>query len=1088
MFADVSGFTAISEQLGAAGRTGSEELTVILNQYFEPMIELLHSYGGIVGKFGGDAMTVVFPCGSTDFVDVARRSVQCAWEMQAKMADYAAIETRAGTFSLAMKVGIAAGPILATVVGDREVRLEYVLAGSALDKCADAEHHAERDEIVVCADVATAVSGYAQLEERGEFFRVNQWRKQVSAAPLPDLGPLPVETLDTISVFMHPSIAQRLRRDQLSFINEHRRVTILFVSFAGFDYDQDITVTRKLQSYFAKVIEIVYRYDGYLNKIDMGDKGSKFIILFGTPISHEDDEDRALRCALALRAMEEMPVRVGVNTGSVYCGHVGSDLRREYTVMGDAVNLAARLMQAAGQDEVLVGAATQLAEPAPFIWEQRPPLRVKGKQEPVDMAALTGLKQVNTIRLQEPKYVLPMVGRQDDLTAVSQSLKKAWLEQGQIIGITAEAGMGKSRFAAEVIKLATKQGLIGYGGECLSHGTKTSYLVWQNLLRGLLGVKAGWPLPVQTAHIENKLKAIDPGLAARLPLLSLPLNIAIPDNDLTAQMDAKLRKASLEALLVDVVRHEAGKRPLFLVLEDCHWIDPLSRDLLTIVGRNIRDLPALILVIYRPLDAFQAQLPVSQMSHFNLIALQEFTPQEANRLISLKMKRFFGEKAKVSADMIGRITERAGGNPFYIDELVNLLRDRGVNPNDTEALDKIDLPDSLQSLIISRLDQLAEEPKTTLKVASVIGRLFKANWLWHIYPKLGEPEQVLSQLELLNRLDITPLDQGVNEEVEYLFKHILTREVAYESLALATRTMLHEQIGKYIERHFPDNLDQYLDLLAYHYGLSQNQARQRHYFRRAAVASRQAFANDAAIAYFNRLLPLLDGRERAEVLLELGQVYLLVGQWDDAEAAYQQALAISEEMVAPDLLTDCYKLIGVLLRNQGKYEDSLEWLGRAKAQCERYGDAGDLGDINREIGVVYWSHGRYDTSLIFFAKSMEIAQETGDEKNRYRTLGNIGLVNWSQGKTDEALDNYLKYYNFAVDQGDKLTISLIMGNIGAIYQGEGDYKAALHWFTQNLNLAIELGYRQGVNIAIGNIGIIYFENLKRLSEAEHIFT
>ena len=1075
LFADVSGFTAISEALGASGKTGTEELTRILNGYFEPMIGLIHTYGGMIGKFGGDAMTVVFPCAGSlrDDPGAAQCALHCALEMQARMTQYAALQTSAGTFSLAMKAGIAGGPVFAATVGDPALRLEHILAGSALDRCAEAEHHAVKGEVVIERALLPLTPGAEVAEERGDYARVIHLPPPAACTPFTSL-PVPAPAaLDTMAAYIHPAIAQRLREGQASFINEHRKVTVLFVAFANLDYDHDPEVGQKLQAYLSRVFEIVARYDGYVNKVDMGDKGSKYIVLFGAPIAHENDPERALRCALELRALPDTLARIGVNSGYVFCGQVGAPDRQEYTVMGDAVNLAARLMQAAAPGQILVSAATHAAGGKAFTSETLPPLHVKGKTEPVGCHSLTDVRRESRMHLQEPQYALPMVGRGAELRQAEAGIARALQGQGQIIGVTAEAGMGKSRLAAEVIRLANARGLEGYAGECLSHATTTSYHVWRNLLRGLFALNPDTPPEEQAQQLHASLAAMDPVAALRVPLLGAALNLNLPDNDVTGALDAKLRKASLEALIAEYIRYRAGQMPLLLVLEDCHWIDPLSNDLLEVVGRAISDAPVLLLIVYRPAQREAIQPSVTQFAHFTCIPLEEFTAAEAAQLIELKLGQWLGAETNAPPALIERITARAEGNPFYIDEMINLIRDRHIDPTDAAALETLELPDSLHSLIISRIDRLSEAAKSTVKVASVIGRLFRASWLWGIYPALGTPEHVRAQLEQLSQLDITPLDKP-EPELEYLFKHIITREVAYESLAVATRAMLHEQTGLFIEREFPGEQEHYLDLLAYHYGLSHNEDKQREYFARAGQVAQAAYANQAAITYYRRLLPLLEDAAKDEIRLKLGEILQLTGSWDEAEALFRAALSSAEERRVGPKIGLCMRMLGSLLRQKGDYETAVEYLEEAQ-RFQAIDDWGNVIETLREIGIVYWSQGNLPAARASFEQVQQIARNTKDNSRLARILNNLGLVHYRLLEYKIALEHFREGYKLSYSLNDRLTASSILLNTGNVHLDLGQYPEALTHYAQSLNMAQEIGYQLSVSINVGNMGRVYLD-------------
>ncbi len=1070
LFADVSGFTAISEALGKGGRHGAEELTDILNAYFSEMITIIRRHGGMIAKFGGDALTAVFPFSPDEEKQTALRAIACALKMQDAMQAYTAIETSAGTFGLGMKAGLACGPLFRTVVGDAAVRLEHVLAGEALDWCAEAEHHASRGEVVIHTGMAQAAPEAPVGERRGDFLLVTQepaYRLGETILPLEDPPP---QLVPTLAAFIHPSIAQRLAQGQTTFINEHRKVTVLFLRFDGFAYDDPLVGVR-LQSYFAHIISTVERYGGYLNKIDMGDKGSKAIILFGAPIAHEDDAGRALRCALDIRTLPQASVHIGINTGYAFCGQVGSPERQEYTVMGDAVNLAARLMQVAEANQIVVSEYTRQATRRPFLWEDERSLKVKGKSEPVRAISLSGVALSASSQPHDTPYALPMVGRQEELAVARRLLNRVLLRQGQVLGITAEAGMGKTRLGAEIIHMASTRGMALYTGECLSHGVNTPYVVWQPLLRSFVGLDDGQDTSQQIAHVRQMLTAADPSMLPRLPLLGKVLNLPIPDTELTRNMDARLRKEALEGMVVQCIRLRAADTPLLLVFEDAHWIDPLSNDLLETVARNITDVPILILALYRPAERYATQPAIKRFGHFTELHLQEFNPEEAARMIEMKLGQLFST-SDVPPLLVERITERAQGNPFYIDEIVNLMHDRGMDPRLPDVLDGLNLPDSLYSLVLSRLDRLGEESKTTVKVASVIGRTFRASWLWGIYPQVGAPSRVLAQLEELRRRDITRLEKSV-PELEYLFKHIVTREVAYESLALSTRQMLHEQAGKFIERTYPQNLDQYLDLLAYHYGNSQNKEKQRLYFRKAGDAAKAAYANQAALEYYRRLLPLLDEAGQRDVYLTLGEIYQLTGEWEAARDAARQALRIARSLNDKHGEASAQHLEGKILMLRGEYTQALERYRQALETFGTLGEKRSRAAVMLDIGIIHWSQSDYQQALKMLQEAEATARRHALSDILLRSLGNLGLVYTNLGRHDLAMQNLEESYSIAREQNDRFRANRLLINIGNIHLAQGNYAQAMVNYLENTRIAQEIGDRQGVSIGIGNMGSVY---------------
>jgi class 3 adenylate cyclase/tetratricopeptide (TPR) repeat protein len=1076
LFADVAGFTPMSEAeaLSVVGRAGAEELTGVLNSYFDPMIDLVHSYGGIVAKFAGDAMTIVFPYEHGSRTAVARRATQCALDMQANMGRYAAIRTSAGTFRLAMRAGLALGRALCTTVGDPGILYEHVIAGRVLDLCAEAEHHAERGEVVLHHDLLRCLDGVTVVEERDEFAVVSALHRPATHLPLPSLdGPLPEAACETLASYLHPAIARRLRDNQTGFINEHRKVTILFAGFSGIDYDADPCASDKLQEYLLAVMQITQRYDGFFSRVDMGDKGSKCIILFGTPIAHENDEELALRCTLELSKLAQCPARFGINTGYVYCGGIGSARRQEYTVIGDAVNLAARLMQAARPGQVLASVFTQRYVSERFIWQTFAPIQVKGKAEPIPIVEPLAVRDRAPVHHLEPAYALPMVGRVVELSLAAGKIASTLEGQGQIIGITAEGGMGKSRLNAEIVKLATKRGLAVYGGACQSYGTTVSYLVWRDVWRDLFSLDPESSVEVQVASIEAQLRAINPGLAGRMPLLDVVLGSAIPENEVTRGLDARLRKESLEDLLLAILAYHARHAPLLLVLEDCHWIDPLSDDLLEYLARNLASLPVLLVALYRPLETERGQtLHITKLPHFTEIALGDLTAAEAEQLIALKLAQRFGMQDGVPVQLIQRIQERAQGNPFYIEEIINFIHDRGINPQDERAMAALELPDSLYSLIISRIDQLAEAEKSTLKVASAIGRLFRAAWLWSAYPQLGAPEQVVTSLNLLSDMGLTPLDKS-EPELEYLFKHVITQEVAYESMAVATRAFLHEQIGSFVERAYESTLASYVDVLAFHYGRSRNTEKQRVYFRRAGDAARDAYANQVAIDYYQRLLPLLPDREEAEVLCNLGQVEQLIGNLDEAERSYRHALELTADAGETRAQARSQMLLGHLLWYKAAYPEALEWLEAARAGFTQCGDQSGVSQATGRMGLVYHLQADYPRALAHLEQWAEMAADLGDTGDLAEATGLVGNVYFNRGDYERALAYHERQFALATGAGNQRESLRAIGSMGNVYMVTGDYLRALDHLARTLSSAAEIGDRHTVLTAALNMGMIY---------------
>ena len=1077
LFADISGFTPLTEALvrELGPQRGAEELTHHLNQVYDALINDLHAYGGSVISFSGDAITCWFG------QDSGLIALQCALAMQQTMQQFSQVSIPSGkTVSLAMKAAVAAGSARRFVVGDLNIQRMDVLAGATLDRLAAAEHQAKKGEVVLDGATAAAASQQVRFvawrvdEETGEKFAVVAGLID-EVEPAPRIMEAPVELTEVETrPWLLPPVYERLRANQGEFLAELRPAVALFLRFGGIDYDGDEAAGHKLDTFMRWVQQVLARYDVYPLQLTVGDKGSYLYSAFGAPIAHEDDAVRAISAALELRNPPAtlnfiQGVQIGISQGRMRTGAYGGQRRRTYGVLGDDVNLAARLMQAAQPGQVLVSEPVQWATGDLFNWDLLPPLTVKGKTEPITVFSAIGRTARQTHHLQAQDYALPMVGRRSELSLIEEQMQQTLQGQGKVIGITGPAGSGKTRLIAELIKRAGQNNLAGFGGECPSYGTNISYLAWQSVWRGIFNIGPSDPVEAQISALTDQLGQINPALIQRLPLLGALLNITIPDNDLTAAFDAKLRKTSLESLLVDCLRAKANQAPLLIVLEDAQWLDPLSLDLLEVLGLTIAELPVLLIVAYRPPELQNLRPPWAMLlPNFTEIPLVDFNREEAETLIHLKLAQVLGDEVKIPQNLVERIMRRAQGNPFYIDELLNYLQDKAIDPRDISAVEQLDLPASLHSLILSRIDQLSESQKTTLKVASVIGRLFKEGYLWATYPQIGDPGPVRADLETLTQLDLTALDTS-EPELTYFFKHIITQEVAYESLPYATRALLHEHLAWFLERAHQDTLDQYVDLLAFHFSRTENDDKKREYFRKAGEEAQAEYANEAAIDYYRRLLPLLTTQEKVPVLRNLADVLQLVGQWDEAADMYEQALSLAQETGEKLIAAWCRASMGDLLRKQGQYSDAWHWLTQARAGFETLGEQAGAAQVFHTGGTLAAMQGDFETARDRYRQGLEIRRGLHDEKGIANLLTNLGIIAHRQGNYQEARILYEEGLDLARRLGDKWTIGVTLINLGYVALDQDDYAQARTWLDEAVSLHREVGDRAMTANALNNL-------------------
>ncbi|HEY7179531.1 MAG TPA: tetratricopeptide repeat protein [Gaiella sp.] len=1070
LFADISGFTTLTEALvEELGRQrGVEELTASLNGVFHALIGELHRYGGDVIYFSGDAVTCWIDG------DDGTRATACALAMQSTIERVGQLVTPAGSsVRVELKVAVAVGGARRFLVGDPDVQLIDVLAGHLIDTLAAAEHVARRGEVVLARSAREALGDRVEIaEERLDDAEetcavVRRLTAPVEVAPLAVLDE-PLDD-DVVAKWLLPPVYERMRTGRGELLAELRPAIPVFVRFGGIDFDAEDAVAR-LDDFVMQAQRVFADQGGNLLQLTVGDKGAYLYGVFGSPVAHEDDAVRAMNTALALRDLESLTaatgIQIGVAQGRLRSGTYGHDLRRTFVCLGDAVNLAARLMSAAGPGEIYVADGVRQAAGDMFGWETRPTFTPKGRSEAVTPYALVGVTGRAPVR--EIRHRLPMFGRAEDLGHLLARLDESVAGTGRVVGVAAEAGVGKSRLVAELVRTARRRGERVVVGECHAYGATTGYLAWREIWRTLLGLSDDDSEDAQVTRLAEELRAVDSALVPRAPLLEPVLGLTLPDNDLTASLDAKVRKASLEGLLVTCLRARAARRPLVVVLEDCQWLDELSRDLVVEVCRAIASERVLVVLTYRPHSDVGDHFGVEQLPYFDEHALTLLGDDEIGHLVAAKIAQILGSEVTPSEALVSLVGRRAEGNPFYVEELLNYLVGRHVDLDDEAAIAGVELPDSLHTLVLSRIDTLAERPRSTLKVASVLGRSFRAAPLPDVYPDLGGADDVAASLDVLRSADLVSLD--VEAEGSYLFRHVVAQEVAYESIPYAIRASLHESTARVIEREGPAAVELQLDLLAHHYWRSENGEKKREYLDRAGAAARAAYANTAAIDYFARLATLEDGTERASVLLRLGEVLELTGAWARAAEADEEALALASSGGDAAVQARAETALAEVARKTGAFDEAEERLARARAIVEETGDDAGLGRVLHLTGTIAAQRGDYDVARQRYLESLEVRERLDDRAAMASLLSNLGVVAEYEGDYAAARASHERALELRSEIGDRWALGVSQTNLGMIASLQGHLQEARERFEESIRLNREVGDAWMVAIGLNNLG------------------
>ena len=1115
LFADISGFTSLTEMLynTLGARRGAEELTNHLDTVFDALIAEVERYGGSVIGFAGDAITCWF-----DAVDGvhAHRAAACAFALQKAMLTFSAILLANGaTAAMGLKVALASGGARRFVVGDPRVRYIDTLAGDTVARSAEGEQLADEGDVV--ADDATVSACHNLLT-------VRQWRAAPNGS---DRFAVVVAADESYESYSSPSprllpgrednpiveaqirdwvIKSLLDRTQ-SFPTEFRPCAALFVRFQGIDYESD-DAESQLDAFVRLIQRLTSRYDGALLQLAIGDKGSYAYVNLGALSAHEDDARRTVKLALVLRdeaaSLDFLdPVQIGVAAGTMCVGAYGAKTRRTFDALGDDVNLSARLMQSAAPGEILVSQRVQKTTGNAFDFEPRLPLQTKGEEgqaEPTPVFAVTRERQQQPVRLQEPSYALPIVGRHAELQTIGDKLDIVLTGRAQVIGIVAGAGLGKSRLAAEAIRVANGLGFACFGGACQSDAVNTAYQAWKTVWQAFFGIDPGAGPDEKLRQVQGQIQRRAPKRLQALPLLGILLNLDIPDNDFTRSLTPEYRQSVLHSMLEECLRAAAEDEPLLIVLEDLHWIDALSHELLETLARSLVNSPVCFVLAYRPPQLARLTVPrIESLHYFTEIELHELGSAEAELAIRARLRKLYpAHSGEAPARLIEKLTARSQGNPFYLEELINYLHDQKVDPHDAHALDNIELPDSLHSLVLSRIDQLGEREKTTLRAASIIGRLFRVNWLIGYYAGLGDLATVRSHLDQLHEFDLTLLDMP-EPDLTYLFKHVITHEVTYESLAFATRAWLHERLARFLEAQVAAGKTSetaVLDALVYHYTHSENQDKQRLYLQRASAAALLVSAFDAALDYLTHLLELTptSDPDRSALERQVGDVHYRLGDYVAAHAALEQALAVATTVADR---AASHTLMAEVTSQKGDFSTARTILLDAVPLARASEDMHVLCRALYTLGNVNWRLGNMDNANRALEESLALAQAIGDVTRELAARNGLGVVCMhTDGDRSERILTEVLRRAHAVGSRERIMTSL--ANLGVLADERAHDEAARGFHQQALALARELGAQYniahylsnlaGSEIALGDIPNAKAHNLEALTLAHRLGT
>lgn len=1057
LFVDISGFTNLSERLARKGRVGAEELTSVLNRVFGEMLHVVFERGGSLLKFGGDALLLLF---ATE--DHVMQACAAAVEMRSVLREASKERTSVGRIDLKMSSGIHSGPAHFFLVGDSH--RELIVTGPTASVTTEMEATADASEIVVSAETVRLLPSGFTGDAKGKGLLLR--KRKIDH---PRCGRLTQETLPEteLSTFIPRALREHLASGVTE--SEHRLATIGFVKFKGVDGmlagRGPERVAEELDRLIRAVQEAVDGEGVTFLASDIDADGGKIILTAGVPIGRHDDEGRMLRAARRiLDGDAALKVRIGVNRGHVFSGNVGTEYRRTYTVMGDTVNLAARLMAAADPGMLYASPSPLDLSSTLFRTKAIEPFHVKGKENPVQAYAV--FEEIG-VRPPELKHELPFHGRDAELEMIVDIVTTcATSGRGGMMTITGDTGVGKSRLVAEVLERCP--GLATLMIQAEPNGKDNPYWAFRDPLRRLFGVERASQSKME-ATLSAALDESAPGSGWALPLLGDVMHIEIDDNEETSAIDPKFRPDRTADALIEILE-QMHLGPFATLAEDGHWMDDASLQLLKRIGGAARTRPWTVVITARCDDSDFEPLG-------DEVALR---PLGDDSVRAIAIEATAG--APLRPHELDAIVSRAGGNPLFLSEILNVIRETG-------SADR--LPDSLDAVVSTEIDTLPPLARQLLRYSSVLGRSF-AKVVLNEFLAVDD-----IHLDEATRQELGRFLEDDGEE-RLRFRHSVVQNVAYEGLPYRRRRELHARAGGVVERLAGENPDAASEFLSTHYSLSGEYEKAWRFSRVAADRAKRAYANTEAATHYRRAIEAakrresVEPRELADIWTRLGEVQDLAGEYEAAREAFSRALKANG--------SDPARAAGLYLRRaeawfgSGNLSQAKRNITLGRKQIDREDEASCLKVLARLDAYeasVHAAGGDPVQALASASSALERARSTDEGEALARALGVIDWANFMMGRDEprhgeQAIEilQELGYVERSV---------AIMNNMGAYAYLEGNWDEAIDWYRQSIEAAERSGNVYHAANSRMNLGELlvgqrrYEEATSLLNDAERVF-
>jgi class 3 adenylate cyclase/tetratricopeptide (TPR) repeat protein len=863
-------------------------------------------------------------------------------------------------------------------------------------------------------------------------------------------------------------LADKILTTRTSIEGERKLVTVMFAdvaNFTGFSEKLDPEEVHQIMDGCFKILmDEIHRYEGTINQFT----GDGVMALFGAPVAHEDHAQRACYAALSIqKAMGEygekiekdtgveFKMRVGLNSGPVIVGAIGDDLRMDYTAVGDTTNLAARMESMARPGTILVSGNTHRLVRDFFEFESLGKIEVKGKKEPQAAFELIKAGEVETrIGASVAKGLTRFVGRKNSMVALREAYDKAKAGSGQVVGMVGEAGVGKSRLFLEFRDRLAQNEFTYFEGRCLHHGGFMPYLPILDILRVYFEIKEGDREFVVRKKLEEKILRLDENLKKELPTFQDLLSLRVEDAGYLKLEPKEKKERTFEAIRNLLIR-ESQRKTAIIAIEDLHWIDKTSEEFLHYLIDCLANARLLLILLYRSEYTHQW----GSKSYYNHIGLDQLTMESSAELVQAIL-----EGGEVVPELRELILNRAAGNPLFMEELTHTLVENGsIERKDRQYVlnrqpSDIQVPGTVQGIIAARIDRLDESLKRIMQVASVIGREFAFRILQAI---MEMKEGLKSHLINLQGLEFI-YEKRLFPELEYIFKHALTQEVAYSSLLLKRRKEIHGRIGRAIEEIYPERLEEFYEMLAYHYSNSDNPEKAVYYLKLFGDKAMRRYSSAEAFRFYKDAVGILkqmhdtdhNKKERIEVILSMAFPMTRLAYPEDSFKFLQEGENLCKDLKDKKGLAILHSHMGSFYSGKGDAALGMKYQMDAFEEADKLQDSQITAHIGSFLSFSLDVAGEYRKVVQITPRVLALLEKTKVQVELFgmpvdpRSIlyANYGHGLGYIGKFAEGEQACEKAQSFAQEANNLLSIAFVEFLYGCFFSPKGDGKNSAKHF------------------------------------------